>query len=168
MKSIQPFDWNQLTKNTWDDMRDDGFKPSSHSPIIDHEIQNDIDELMNSATVAESDNWISANHFYNFDDEEDIDLDIDIDALISNTSPSNENDDWELPPHENISTEDDNTENLSTDIPKVFDDLLQKKSESENIGKSAGKVDIINSNDLSNDYYAAQYFSLASLHRIRS
>ena len=188
MKSIQPFDWNQLTKNTWDDMRDDGFKPSSHSPIIDHEIQNDIDELMNSATVAESDNWISANHFYNFDDEEDIDLDIDIDALmsstlpleenddwapplhknfnddididtlISNTSPSNENDDWELPPHENISTEDDNTENLSTDIPKVFDDLLQKKSESENIGKSAGKVDIINSNDLSNDYYAAQYF----------
>ena len=71
MKSIQPFDWNQLTKNTWDDMRDDGFKPSSHSPIIDHEIQNDIDELMNSATVAESDNWISANHFYNFDDEED-------------------------------------------------------------------------------------------------
>ena len=192
MKSIQPFDWNQLTKNTWDDMRDDGFKPSSHSPIIDHEIQNDIDELMNSATVAESDNWISANHFYNFDDEEDIDLDIDIDALmsstlpleenddwapplhknfnddididtlISNTSPSNENDDWELPPHENISTEDDNTENLSTDIPKVFDDLLQKKSESENIGKSAGKVDIINSNDLSNDYYACLLYTSPS------
>lgn len=195
MKSIQPFDWNQLTKNTWDDMRDDGFKPSSHSPIIDHEVQNDIDELMNLAPVAESDNWVPVNHFYNFDDEDDIDLDIDIDdlisstlpseendawtpplhknfgddseyidsnsdidTLVSNTLPADENDDWELPPHENISTEDDNTENLSTDIPKVFDDLLQKKSESENIGKSAGKVDIINSNDLSNDYYAAQYF----------
>ena len=102
MKSIQPFDWNQLTKNTWDDMRDDGFKPSSHSPIIDHEIQNDIDELMNSATVAESDNWISANHFYNFDDEEDIDLDIDIDALMSSTLPLEENDDWAPPLHKNF------------------------------------------------------------------
>lgn len=40
----------------------------------------------------------------------------------------------------------------------MFKALLQKKSESENIGKSVGKVDIINSNDLSNDYYAAQYF----------
>ena len=169
MKDMQQFDFERLIKNTSVDLNDDGFKPSSHSPIIDHEVQNDIDELMNSAPVAESDNWISANHFYNFDDdnEEDDDLDIDalmsstlsleenddwtpplhknfnddidIDTLISNTSPSNENDDWELPPHENISNEDNNAENLSTDIPKMFKALLQKKSESENIGKSAGK-----------------------------
>lgn len=194
---MQQFNFEELIKNTSVDMNDDGFKPSSHSPIIDHEVENDIDELIHSATVAESDNPVPANHFYNFDDdnEDDDNLGIDIDALISstlpsdkndawtpplhknfgvdsafidsnsdidtlvsNTLPSDENDDWELPPHENISNEDDNTENLSTDIPKVFDDLLQKKSESENIGKSAGKVDIINSNDLSNDYYAAQYF----------
>lgn len=70
-------------------MKDDGFKPSSHSPIIDHEVQNDIDELMNSAPVAENDNWISANHFYNFDDDNEDD-DLDIDALMSSTLPLEE------------------------------------------------------------------------------
>ena len=82
-KDMQQFDFEELIKNTSVDMKDDGLKPSSHSPIIDHEVQNDIDELMNSAPVAESDNWVPVNHFYNFDDEDDIDLDIDIDDLIS-------------------------------------------------------------------------------------
>ena len=60
---MQQFDFEELIKNTSVDMKDDGFKPSSHSPIIDHEVQNDIDELMNSAPVAESDNWVPVNHF---------------------------------------------------------------------------------------------------------
>lgn len=55
-KDMQQFDFEELIKNTSVDMKDDGLKPSSHSPIIDHEVQNDIDELMNSAPVAESDN----------------------------------------------------------------------------------------------------------------
>ena len=49
--------------------------------------------------------------------------------------------------------------NLSTDIPKMFKSSSSEEVRiRENIGKSVGKVDIINSNDLSNDYYAAQYF----------
>ena len=87
---MQQFNFEELIKNTSVDMNDDGFKPSSHSPIIDHEVENDIDELIHSATVAESDNPVPANHFYNFDDdnEDDDNLGIDIDALISSTLPS--------------------------------------------------------------------------------
>ncbi|RHP00028.1 hypothetical protein DW004_12950 [Firmicutes bacterium AF36-3BH] len=86
---MQQFNFEELIKNTSVDMNDDGFKPSSHSPIIDHEVENDIDELIHSATVAESDNPVPANHFYNFDDdnEDDDNLGIDIDALISSTLP---------------------------------------------------------------------------------
>lgn len=60
---MQQFDFEELIKNTSVDMKDDGFKPSSHSPIIDHEVQNDIDELMNSAPVAESDQLGSCQSF---------------------------------------------------------------------------------------------------------
>lgn len=101
----------------------------------------DIDALISSTLPSDkNDAWTPPLHKNFGVDSAFIDSNSDIDTLVSNTLPSDENDDWELPPHENISNEDDNTENLSTDIPKVFDDLLQKKSESENIGKSAGKV----------------------------
>ena len=111
---MQQFDFEELIKNTSVDMKDDGLKPSSHSPIIDHEVQNDIDELMNSAPVAESDNWVPVNHFYNFDDEDDIDLDIDIDDLISSTLPSEENDAWTPPLHKNFGDDSDSNSDIDT------------------------------------------------------